>query len=222
MLPILFLSDQIHCSVQNESRRSALGSLLFYAGEQRWGKGVLGSWTSWRASARLQFHNSSLSLLPIPSRRALPGQSAPGAMDMKSSIASSQGATGCPTDPWSSPPFGGYNPGCPHRWDWGRGVYQQALMVSSISHMQVTTSRQKRPQGRQKKGEVVGDSAGWDHWNIFLWTNTVPSSSGGILALLSAIGDGGGLFLYPRSCWTAGDEQGGRYILYSAFFVLGV
>lgn len=41
MLPILFLSDQIHCSVKNETRRSTLGSPLFYAGEQRWGKGKL-------------------------------------------------------------------------------------------------------------------------------------------------------------------------------------
>lgn len=171
MLPILFLSDQIHCSVENETRRSALGSLLFYAGEQRWGKGVLRSWTSWRASAMLQFHNSSypFSLLPLwmQTGTALPGQSVPGLMDMKGSIASSQGATGCPTDPRSFPPFGGHNPGCPHSWDWGRGVYQQALMVSRISHMQITTSRQKRPRGGQKEGEVVGDSADWDHRNIF-------------------------------------------------------
>lgn len=39
MLLILFLSDQIHCSVKNETRKSALGSLLFHAGEQRWGEG---------------------------------------------------------------------------------------------------------------------------------------------------------------------------------------
>lgn len=42
MLPILFLSDQIHCSVKNETRRSALGSLLFYAVEQHWREGGAG------------------------------------------------------------------------------------------------------------------------------------------------------------------------------------
>lgn len=175
----------------------------------------------------LQFHNSSylFSLLPlwVQAGPALPGQSVPGLTDMKGSIASSRGgATGCPTDPWIFPPFGGHNPGCPHRGDRGRGVYQQALMVSSFSHMQITTSRQKRPRGRQKKGEVVGDNAGWDCWKNCCG-RTIPSSSGGNPSLTSAPGAGWGVLLYPQSCWTAGDEQAGAgAYLYSAFLVLWV
>lgn len=124
----------------------------------------------------------------------------------------------------SFPPFGGHNPGCPHSWDWGRGVYQQALLVSSISHMQIITSRKKRPQGRQKKGEVVGDSAGWDHWNIFLWTNMVPTSSGGILALPSATGAGaGGAFSVPLellNSWGWTSEQ--VHIVLCSFSTLSI
>lgn len=162
----------------------------------------------------LQFHNSSylFSLLPlwVQAGPALPGQYVPGLTDMKGSTASSQGgATGCPTDPWLFPPFGGHNPGCPHRGDRGRGVYQQALMVSSFSHMQITTSRQKRPRGRQKKGEVVGDNAGWDCWKNCCG-QTIPSSSGGILAWPLPLELGGGSFCILRAAEQLGMNKLGQ------------
>lgn len=134
---------------------------------------------------------------------AISGQSAPELLDVKGSIGSSMGATGCPTDHCLSPPFGGHRPGCPHSWDRGRGIYQQALMV-------LASAVCRSPPAEGMEGGVVGDSAGWDPWGILGGQTQSPASPGGLLALRSATG-AGGLFLASWSCQRAEDGQGGRW-----------